>query len=92
MRLKDYSCSDDPEEAFMLDYPFAWDLLRYVESIRGENEWFLKSCAELNSGRYSVDFTSYSVPGYENFRLVVSVTPTASGWDFSVVSQNTKQS
>lgn len=74
----------------MLDYPFAWELLRYVENISGENQWFLKTCADLNSGRFSVGFSSYAVPGYENFRLTVSVTPTASGWDFSVVSQNTE--
>ena len=92
MRLKDYSCFDDPEEAFMLDYPFAWDLLQYVDSIRGENRWFLKNCVELNSGRYSIGFTSYAVPGYENFRLTVSVTQTASGRDFSVSYQNTELS
>lgn len=89
MRVKNYSPFDDPEEVFMLDYPFAWDLLQYVERIRGENRWFLKKCVELNSGRYSVDFASYAVPGYENFRLSVRVTPTASGWDFSIISQNT---
>lgn len=76
----------------MLDYPFAWDLLQYVENISGEDQWFLKNCVELNSGRYSVDFTSYVVPGYENFRLTVSVAPTASGWDFSVSYQNTERS
>lgn len=88
MRLRDYSYFDDPEEAFMLDYPFAWDLLQYVENIKRENQWFLKKCVELNSGRFSVEFCSYAVPGYENFQLIVSVTPTASGWDFSVISQN----
>lgn len=90
MRFRDYSWLDDPEESFMLDYPFAWDLLQYVERIRGENRWFLKKCIELNSGRYSVEFGSYAVPGYENFRLIISTTPTASGWDFSVVNQNTE--
>lgn len=89
MKLVDYTRFDNPEEQFMLDYPFAWDLLRYVESIRGEDQLFLKSCAEFNSGLCSVDFVSYNVPGYENFRLVVSVTPTASNWEFSVSYQNT---
>jgi len=92
LRVKNYSCFDNPEEAFMLDYPFAWELLQYVERIRGENRWFIKKCVELSAGRYSVDFVSYEVPGYENFLLTVSVTPTASGWDFSVSYQNTKQS
>lgn len=76
----------------MLDYPFAWDLLQYVKSISGENRWFLKNCFEANSGLCSVEFCSYDGPEYENFRLIVMATPTASGWDFSVVSQNTELS
>lgn len=92
LRLKDYSRFDDPEEEFMLDYPFAWSLLQYVESIRGENRWFLKNCTEFDSGRCSVEFCSYAVHEYEKFQLIVRATPTASGWDFSVVSQNTELS
>lgn len=92
VRFKDYSELDAPEEAFMFDYPFAWDLLQYVEHIRGENRWFLKKCIELTSGRYSVDFVSYEVPEYKNFRLTVGVSPTAAGWDFSISYQNTELS
>lgn len=94
MKIKRYSDKNgfDAESKFLEDYRFAYSLLKYVESISGENRWFVDECFENDSGEYWVIFKSYMTPEYKNFLLSIRVTRSGSGWEFYVHKQVTELS
>ncbi len=75
---------------FVEQYPFAYKLLKYVESISNGNQWFIKECFENDQNEYFAIFYSYIDPEYKNFVLSIKAVKVNGEWNFSIQKEVTE--
>jgi len=72
---------------------YFWDyhkLIKFVESISGDNRWWFKEAYSTEKDVYNVLFTSYKTPEYRNFLLSIYIEKANEDFTFRITKQITE--
>ncbi len=79
------------EDDFIYSFQHYHKLIKFVESISGDNRWWFKeaSTSAHDKGAYNVIFTSYKTPEYRNFLLSIHAEKVDGDYTFRITKQIT---